>query len=341
MKLIVARFGILIGLAFLDSAAVSIAVEVENPKPHQVAQRGFPVPLRLRGIEKLDGYQWRVIALPGAYGTSADWADVPAAGLLIPPGGWYRLEVRRGGDVSTVEPLGVGEVFLIAGQSYAENCNDELLKSQETHGRVVALDLKKGTWGVAADPQPNISSGYVGGTIWPPFGDELAAKLKVPVGFVNVARAATSSSAWLPPGQLHQNLTKAGLVLGRFRAVLWQQGESDVIGNVTADQYVANLKTIRNAAIKEWGFEPLWLPAKSTIHPTVYKKPKEEAVIRQAVDTLWTIPGFRPGPDTDTLTGAHRGDRGSRQHFSPKGQRAAAALWVEAVGAAILEARDK
>lgn len=115
-------------------------------------------------------------------------------------------------------------------------------------------------------------------------------------GFVNVARGATASTQWLPGTPLHQNLVAAAKSVGRFRAVLWQQGESDVMSNTTTDKYVANLKAIRAALVKECGFEFPWLPAKSTLHPTVYNNPKQEAVIRSAVDTLWKTPGFFPGP---------------------------------------------
>ena len=83
-------------------------------------------------------------------------ANGPARGVLA---GWYRLEVRcRVGEVVThaasVEPFGVGEVFIVAGQSYATNCNDERLKVSDPTTRVVAFDSAKGTWAVAHDPQP-------------------------------------------------------------------------------------------------------------------------------------------------------------------------------------------
>jgi hypothetical protein len=49
-------------------------------------------------------------------------------------GGWYRLAIRlrKTADApwieTTVEPIGVGEIFLVAGQSYATNTNDERLR---------------------------------------------------------------------------------------------------------------------------------------------------------------------------------------------------------------------
>jgi hypothetical protein len=220
----------------------------------------------------------------------------------------------------------------VAGQSYATNCNDEKLKVSDSEGRVVAFDWAKGTWGVAHDPQP-VPDGSFDGSIWPAFGDTLLPMLRVPVGFANVAWGGTSSTQWLPGGehQLHERLVKTGKQLGRFRAVLWQQGESDVIGKATTAAYVERLKTIRAESAKAWGFEPNWLLAKSTLHPTVYNDPEGEGRIRLAIDELCTLPGFRPGPDTDILGGENRGPLGSRRHFSGLGQRRAATLWFAAV----------
>jgi len=150
----------------------------------------------------------------------------------------------------------------------------------------------------------------------------------VPVGLANVAWGGTSSAQWQPGTPLHDRLVAAGKSLGRFRAVLWQQGESDVIAHTTTDDYVAAMRRIRGAAVRAWGFEPPWLCAKSTHHPTVYDDPEGEARIRAAIDRLATMPGFGAGPDTDTLRGEARGGPGSRRHFTGPGQRAAARLWA-------------
>ncbi len=337
------------------SSGTAEKVAILAPVAHQVIQRqpdsvgkadakgqrtGFAATRLV--LDQAGSFEWRVVALTAAFGKGTDWTGVSvttmagatSALITIPAGGWYRLELRRSGNATLagkVEPIGVGEVFLVAGQSYAENCNDEQLKVEEPQGRVTALDLKTGTWAVANDPQPNLSSNYANGSIWPACGDALAKTTRVPVGFVNVARAATASVSWLPGQELYRNLVRAGKSLGSFRAVLWQQGESDVIARTTTETYVSNLVAIRTGVAKEWAFEPAWLLAKSTIHPTVYKNPQQEAVIRAAIDRLWNTPGFRPGPDTDTLTGENRGGAGSKQHFTGLGQRRAGNLWAKAI----------
>lgn len=256
--------------------------------------------------------------------------------IHAPAGGWYRLEIRhRSGDGKTrqsgvVERFGVGEVFLVAGQSYATNTNDEMQSVTDPLQRVVAFNTANQTWNLANDPQP-APDGSDGGSIWPPLGDALVKDLGVPVAFVNVAVGGTSSTRWLPEGDLHKRLCEAGKRIGRFRAVLWQQGESDVIEKTTTEQYVANLRLIRTRATQAWGFEPVWLAAKSTHHPTVYNDPEGEARIRNATEKLAQIQGFGAGPDTDSLTGENRGDAKSRRHFSAIGQRRAAEMWRAAL----------
>lgn len=252
--------------------------------------------------------------------------------INVPAGGWYTLEVRflASQDEEPVEatfgPFGVGEVFLVAGQSYATNTNDERLTVRDPQQRIAAFNVFADSWAVANDPQP-APDGSDGGSIWPALGDLLTGELDVPVAFANVAVGATASAQWLPDGKLHAGLIRGGTSLGTFRAVLWQQGESDVIAKTTSETYVANLQTIRNAAVKAWGFEPVWLCAKSTHHPTVYNNPEGEGRIRNAIEQLSKLPGFGPGPDTDTLTGENRGDAKSRRHFSAVGQRRAAQMW--------------
>lgn len=347
--------------SLIAEAAELAMLKLTHPLPHQVIQRSSIEPgtghadvhvvgERLKSGKQVE-CQFRVVALDGAVGRDTDWTTLDVNGTStsfegtarVMAGGWYRLEVRAivGQAViaaGQVEPIGVGEVFIVAGQSYATNCNDERFNVTDSHGRVVAFDSAKETWAIANDPQP-APDGSNGGSIWPPLGDALAKEFRVPIGFANVAVGATSTRQWMPDGKLHPRLVKAGQTLGRFRAVLWQQGESDVIAKTSTEQYVANLKSIRETAAKSWGFEPPWLLAKSTHHPTVYNDAEGEGRIRNAIDELVKVPGFRAGPDTDTLKGENRGDAKSRRHFSGIGQRRAAEMWFAVLKRELLPAK--
>ncbi|MBI1323370.1 hypothetical protein GC170_09305 [bacterium] len=284
----------------------------------------------------------RAVLQEGCTGKAVDWTDLgeiaPMVGfsksLTLPAGGWYRLETQALGSdgkvlaQASVEAVGCGEVFLISGQSYAAGANDEHLKVDDPLGRSVKYDWVEKRWTKADDPFPHVDTG---GTIWPAFANMLQPLVRVPVGLTNVAVGGTASRQWLPGEALYDRFLQGGLAMGRFRAVLWQQGESDVIENTPTQTYVDRLKLIRSSLCDRWGFEPPWLLAKSTIHPTVYDRPEAENRIREAIGKLWQEPGFAPGPDTDILTGENRGGPTSRRHFSPTGQRRAGAMWFASV----------
>ena len=353
----------LLGVAALLCCVHTLAAEPSplkliSPQSHQVVQRIGTAPGKgyasvvVRGDVPAgaENANWEYRVSHSGDARGADWVSLAPkiqngqfeATARIAAGGWYCLEVRsRVGEavasIGSVEPIGVGELFVVAGQSYATNCNDERLSVTDGQARVVAFDSAKGTWAVANDPQP-VPDGSDGGSIWPPLGDALAKELGVPVAFANVAWRGTASQQWMPDGTLHPRLVQAGQSLGRFRAVLWQQGESDVISKTTAETYVANLRTIRDTATEVWGFEPPWLLAKSTLHPTVYNDAEGEGRIRGAIDSLAKLKGFRAGPDTDTLKAENRGGPTTRQHFSGVGQRNAAQMWLAAIRQELLPA---
>ncbi|MEI8380366.1 MAG: sialate O-acetylesterase [Planctomycetota bacterium] len=356
--------GLIVAFGLLSArliAAEPAKVEIDQPKPYQVIQRegfepqrasihepegpelGFAdVLFRAPRPEGVKGdWQYRLVLHEHGFGETYEWHlfdvgtdETQLKGLLeVPAGGWYRLEIRCVDDEETtaagsVVAIGVGEVFVVAGQSYAGGWNDDVLKVADPSQAVSTYDWEAKTWRVANDPPPHNGEG---GSIWPALGDMLVPTLRVPVAFVNVSVGATSSTKWAPDGPLHKRLCQVGREIGLFRAVLWQQGESDVIEKTPAETYVKNIREIRDAASEAWGVEPPWLLAKSTLHPTVYKDPIGERRIRGAIDELWSVPGFRPGPDTDLLGGDNRGGANSRRHFSGVGQRRAALLWFVAL----------
>ena len=118
-----------------------------------------------------------------------------------PAGGWYRVEVRvLNGDTvlaeSAVEHVGVGEVFVVAGQSNSANHGAE--KQTTRTGRVATFDGRG--WRLANDPQPGASG--AGGSFLPPFGDAMAERFNVPIGESQRELISSGSRAGLlvPPG---------------------------------------------------------------------------------------------------------------------------------------------
>ena len=95
---------------------------------------------------------------------------------------------------AAVEHVGVGEVFVVAGQSNSANHGAEKLSTQTE--RVVTFDGK--AWELCRDPQPGASGR--GGSFLPPFGDAMARRVRVPVGFIACGIGGSSVREWLPKG---------------------------------------------------------------------------------------------------------------------------------------------
>jgi hypothetical protein len=353
MAATIIRYALVASLLAISLRGADPVAVITAPLPYQVVQRkGFdPLHAHVHAIGGPQrGYadvrvsasfpdvpdatpvEYRVVALKDAFGHGSDWAALDRtvqngkvdATIRVAAGGWYRLELRSDAQNVALEPFGVGEVFIIAGQSYAAGANEEHQKVEDPQGRVVLYDWAKDYWRVADDPFPNMSAG---GTIWPPFANCLLPLIQVPIGLIDVAVGATSSVQWLPGSVYHSRLVNAARTVGNVRAVFWQQGESDVIAKTPTSTYVKNLIEIHDVFAHEAGYSPPWLLAKSTLHLSTYNHPVEEQAIRDAIDELWTKPGFLQGPDTDILGGENRGLRGTRGHFLGIGQKRAGLMW--------------
>ncbi len=300
-------------------------------------------------------------------GKDAEWDKLRAkfdgtnfsAELQAPAGGWYRLEVRvLSGDQilaeSSVDHVGVGEVFVVAGQSNAANHGEEKLSSRT--GRVASFNTRG--WQLANDPQPGASG--AGGSFLPPFGDAISERFNVPVGLVPCAIGGTSVREWLPKGATFPNpptgqsrvaklpdgeweskggafemLTRRMKQLGPsgFRAVLWHQGESDAnqadpIHTLPGSLYREYLERIIQESRRAIGWDAPWFVAQASYHV-----PGDESSpdIRAAQAALWKDGLALQGPDTDALKGNLRESGGRGVHFSGAGLREHAARWVDKV----------
>ncbi len=342
-----------------------------SPKPLQVFQRHS----KTEGIIKLAGtagesateVRYHLTGQPLSSKLPGDWRILPfdpkthafSASITIPAGGWYNLEVKafsnnKEAAGATVDQFGVGEVFIIAGQSNAGNYGSE--KQTSTTGLVSEFDGKQ--WNLANDPQKG--AGGDRGSYMPAFGDAMSRRFGVPIGLVPVAAGGTSVREWLPKGISFKQNTTTGrgvvpkddgyestgalftkltqpmkaLGIGGFRAVLWHQGESDAAqarGGAPADRQISGaqyadfmeqlIRRSRNAA----AWPAPWFTAITTYHSE--KDPADEE-FRTAMQALWNRGLSWPGPDTDQLTGELR----AGVHFNGQGLKKHGELWAEKVG---------
>lgn len=243
----------------------------------------------------------------------------------IPLGaGWHKVSFRSEGDgyrQANDVLIGVGEVFVVAGQSNGAGSSKTLFLSTSEDVHTGHLDGGSLTWGRADDPQTSGS----GGSVWPLVGAELAARLRIPIGFVNMAVGATSLDQWRPGGPLQTNLVRA-LRLTKstgVRAVLWHQGESDK--RTSRVHYAEGLKRLITQTRAEVGGTPVpWMVAQVS-----YGFGSTGEGVRAAQASLWQNAVALRGPDTDGLGADYR--ESDNVHFNAAGTRGAAKLWVETI----------
>lgn len=371
---------ILFGAILAARAAVAdtaFNIHLDSPSDYQIFQRatgqGGEVVISGRILPEskttlpMDCLEARLIGKSSDGDVPGQWQPLPfdphvpafRAELMTPAGGWYSVQVRALYQkdplmTNTVAHVGVGEIFVIAGQSNSANYGEK--QSRTETGLVAAF---AGTnWQLAADPEPG--AGGRKGSFMPLFGDAMVRRFHVPVGIVATGIGSTSVREWLPRGVSFTNLpplTRNVVTVGPgrwessgrifdgftermkqlgpngFRAVLWHQGESDAnqadrTRTLSGALYRKYLEQLISDSRKEIGWNAPWFVATASYHsPGDTGSPDIRAAQKGVCDDGFAL----PGPDTDTLTGRMREKRGAGIHLSAAGLQAHAQLWVDKV----------
>jgi len=352
-------------------------VQVSFPTTRAVVQRNTAnqATIRITGYytAPLTRVEARLIARDGQ-GTTTDWQTIQNntaggtfAGDLTGQGGWYDLKVRgmNGnqpvGAETTVERVGIGEVFVIAGQSNAQGVHQDAPNPQ--NDRVNCVNYQYPNNGFPNDPPTPVFSRldntpgfYVaprgeGSWCWGQLGDLLVKRLNVPVMFFNAAFTGTAVQNWAqsapeggtafgvyngdpyPPRQPYVNLKIAlqfyANMLG-VRAVLWHQGEADNLIGSQQSFYVQQLQIVISQSRQDFGRNVPWMVARAS-----YGDPSiggSNATILKAQDqVIATTANMFTGPNTDNIqTPRNRPPRGIANesvHFDFDGLVEVANAW--------------
>jgi hypothetical protein len=299
-------------------------ITITAPVRYQTKQRASGVAdIPIAGTIRGEGGTWII----EARFKGGDWSTVATASagsfsgtLSSQPQGQGLLEMRatQGSTISnlrSVADVGIGDVFLIAGQS---NGRGRAITPQVwSHTTLKASEFKGNyTWGLLVDPigtgawTDSVSDDFFAtGSVWPRVAEKLMTDKNVPVAFINAAMGNTGILQWLP-GSNHQDRTTLygaavyrQLQVGACAAVLWWQGESDSgppLGTaMSRATYNGHLDTIANAFAADVGCK--LMPAK--LQNNTGLGAPEQAQIRLAVGDAWADNvNVLTGPDLSSLT---------------------------------------
>ncbi|MCZ2476274.1 T9SS type A sorting domain-containing protein [Aquirufa ecclesiirivi] len=214
--------------------AVQAQVSISYPHFRQVFQRNnvneatFSVLGNYAG--NIDHVQAKLVPVQANQGQTLDWFTLdekPKGGVfqgnIVAKGGWYQLKIRtvlnqQIKDSTSLGRVGVGENFIISGQSNAEGTFRKPNDTQAIDDRVIAANF----YNFFKEYNPSPNNKYIGehnldfpmtefrkidSTVtigpmglsnfyWPILGDSLVKKYNVPVCFYNTAWVGTGIKNW-------------------------------------------------------------------------------------------------------------------------------------------------
>ncbi|QKZ12205.1 sialate O-acetylesterase [Spirosoma sp. KUDC1026] len=303
----------------------------------------------------------RFVPLQAGQSAPTSWTSIPLLansstfrGQATVPAGWYRLDVQAlSGTTITattsVNRVGVGEVFVIAGQSNVYGGFEHVPAASDD--RVSCVDFRQDTLADQLLPLrfSHVSDGSNIGPSQPPhlwgmLGDRLARRLNVPILFLGAALGGTSSTNWYvsaaggpvastdPLDQVYRQL---GTTLRHYvartgaRAVLWHQGEKDTENGTSTQNYVNNLQYVIQKSRQQLGSGQLpWVMSRVSY----IRGNTSPAVIAAQNQLISTVPAVFPGPATDSIVGLD--NRPDNLHFLGQGLVKFTNTWDQALNQA-------
>ncbi|MBC3787839.1 sialate O-acetylesterase [Spirosoma utsteinense] len=342
------RSGWILVLACLLPYLSLAQLRITSPVPRMVFQRTLSneATITVTGIapSTATSIQARFVPLTLGQGSVTAWTAIDILpnsssfrGQVTVSAGWYRLDVRAKAGTTLltethVNRIGVGEVFVIAGQSNAYGGFERVPSSVDD--RVSCIDFRQDSLSEQLLPLAfsHISYGTNIGPsqpphIWSLLGDKLAQRLNVPVLFIGAALGGTNSFEWQQSaaGNIGASVNAAvyrrlGAVLLHYvrrtgaRAVLWHQGESDLLNNTTTQAYFDNIQYVINKSRQQLGQEMLpWMVARASF----IDGRSSPAIIAAQNRLIAEVPRVYAGPATDTIQGPDK--RPDGLHFRGAG----------------------
>ncbi len=230
----------------------------------------------------------------GSYATIASSAagSSPFSGTLTgQAAGGGTLSVRFADDhtqTATVDDIGVGEVFVLAGQSNVSGGSASLYDYSSVNG------LKSGLF------ITDWADETTGGAVWNFVATNALSCLRCPIAFLLVEHGGTNIDQWTPAegSGYYEEITGAPTAAGTngLRAVLWWQGEGDSDGTTQAAYYAA-LSDIADGVLADLGVK--LMPCKLQLLNPANASTQDQ--IWAAVEQVWLLASAAIGADLDDI----------------------------------------
>ncbi len=231
-----------------------------------------------------DSVEARAIVMsgPNDNGTSTSWQTIASSpgtlefsGTLIdiPAGGWYQIEVRGHlndipSPVTTIEKIGIGDIFVAAGQSNSSSWSDSTTVSVSDDRVSARTSFTDNTWTKLVDP---VTPGDgTGSSVWSRFANNYSSTVNLPLAIIPTGRGGSGTGEWVPGGlyyELRLKPTLQSLPQGDFRALIWHQGETDPFLSVDANTYSTRLSSTIAQSRIDAGWDIPWFVAEASWAP--------------------------------------------------------------------------
>lgn len=263
---------------WLICAAAAPTLTLYSPAAYQVFQREAGVGSIVVAGEITNRIPGAVYVIEARWGDAAPWETIDNNVSRVFEGvmpnktqGQASFQARIQGidtSVVTVQYVGIGDVFVIAGQSNAMGYG--VSYQVYTHPTLKAgLFGNNYTWRELKDPV-DLATGTVDainsdgalprGSYWPLLATYIMASQNVPVAFIPVPRGDTSITQWQPSHTnrydrttLYGAMLNRVLTVGDVKAVLWHQGERDMRLKTAGEVYARLLETLADNIWQDLG----------------------------------------------------------------------------------------
>lgn len=331
-------------LVFAPAAAPAPVLTVISPSAYQVFQRqGSTGNILIAGYVSntpsyvvevsTDGVNWHIL-LSSDVPFFQGWINGVTQGQYI-----ISVRIAGGGPQRDVLYVGIGDVFVIGGQSngsgrlvYKQIYAHPTLKAGLFGNNYLWGELKDFTDSISGQIDP-VSAGDAGvGSIWPLVATLFMADQGVPVAFIPAAKGGSSIIAWRPTDPFNRATLYGSMVNriytaapGGIKAVLWQQGETDAGQRMAGLMYAQLLNELADELYMDTG-APL-VVAQIHFMTALTVPPALQWQIRSGIASATTAnEHIIAGPDLSPILSTDA----AGQHYTTNaaGQQAAALWWA-------------